>query len=456
MNRSCEDRVALRLIDLHLNCVTLAVTVLGYIIPVLSLFVAVVNILAIIVFLKPKVKSNITIIFTFIAGVDVIGIACPSAVFVYHYILGYYKDFLTCSQIKVSYFLGRICEDMFKMLSIWLTVLLAFVRCQCIKYPFTARGTASTKRVALYITCICTIVCIVHIPAYFTFDFQTLKQFDRTKNTTYYMCGLLETEGFILKSCSRRKAHVVVTTVLDSILPCVFLIYFNSVMLYTLRTANKNRSSLRRKFSCEVRTKVEEMFSQSQHGTKDNEETMKTSDFEGEGKPTIDINNASEDNSLTKQHYANTDVCLYNQILDKSKVKFSTPRDPTLDKLDHESRRTSWLIFVVSSIILIHEIPLAFANTYTLIHHKEKPLPLSVTGCFSVVQLLWQFITYPVIFLISSCMSKIFRRELMKTIFCKYKCKKKCSQQMGKRNKYIATKAITNEYELENVSYYMN
>jgi hypothetical protein len=72
-------------------------------------------------------------------------------------------------------------------------------------------------------------------------------------------------------------------------------------------------------------------------------------------------------------------------------------------------------------MILLHEIPWAITNINNLIIHLHGPLPLNFAGCFSLVLSLWQYLTYPTIFLIYACMSESFRTELVYilTISCK-------------------------------------
>ncbi|XP_060554684.1 G-protein coupled receptor 52-like [Ruditapes philippinarum] len=232
--------------DLYPNCLSLSIYVFGYIIPVLAIFVAAVNILVIIVFQKPNIRSHTTIILTLIAGADMLGIMCSASIKAYHFLFGHYIDLLSCTMAKLTYIFGEICLDMFSMFSLWLTVLLSFIRCKCIKSPFSTRYIHTNRRILAYVLCLWIAVCIVHLPSYFIFDFQIISFVDYKTNITRVTCGILEIDGAFFKSCSRRKAHVIVEMVLDSFLPCILLLYYTTVMLLALRAANKSRSSLRR------------------------------------------------------------------------------------------------------------------------------------------------------------------------------------------------------------------
>lgn len=404
MNRSCEERMILRLMDLHPKCERLAVGILGYAVPFLAVIVTTVNILIVVIFTKPHIRSHTTFILTLIACADMVDILCPTVVFTYHYMLGHYKEFLTCRQIEWAYILGEICVDMFNMLSLWLTVLLAFIRCRCIKFPFVARNVHSFKKIVVYILCIFALVITVHTPSFFIFDFQTVNIVDSKTNETKTTCGVMEADGMLLKACSKRKFHVLTETLLDSIVPCVILLYFNFVMVITLRRANQSRSSLRQKDL--------EPSTDNQDCVMEEEKSRKRVHCE-----IINLNR-SEHMVTSCGKCRQCGSCFVNCNSRRKRVS----SDIILDKLDKESRRTSWLIFVVSSIIVVHEIPLAVANAYALVTHRNVPLPIAINGCLSVILLLWQFITYPVIFIIYACMSGAFRSELWRilTFMCKY------------------------------------
>jgi hypothetical protein len=215
-------------------------------------------------------------------------------------------------------------------------------------------------------------------------------------------------------------------------------------MLLALRAANKSRSSLRRNNSsiemigididCERQTDkiVTKEAKVSVTTRQDQLDDNHCNIVSLQGK-VRNINNT--ENGCVK-HICCTNIfqCFLFHKIHKNKCKTVTSvKDQTIDKLDNESRRTSWLIFVVSTIVLLHEIPLTTANIYTLVKHSNEPLPLSIIGCFSVIQQLWQFITYPAIFLISTCMSSSFRQELWKTISLNCKQRERHSRSSNKR-----------------------
>lgn len=535
MNRSCGEQTLLKLMDLHPDCVDLGVDVFRYIFPFLAVFVTTTNILIVFVFMKPHIRSHTTFILTLIACADILGIVCPTVVFAYLYLFGYYKEYLTCKQIEWTYILGEICVDVFNMLSLWLTVLLAYIRCRCINSPFLARHVHSFKRVFIYLICLLILVISLHVPSFYIFEFQQVQYVDKDNNGTHAVCAMLEPDGVFLKSCSSRKVQLILETVFDSVLPCVLLVYCTFAMLCTLHRGKQNRLSLRKidsvrynsikeskkyakeeltEQTCALRceeaiakcekTDCESSRVKYKRNNCEEKREGNVCDANNENWDTTDVevNNATcdrEDHEVVKAKRGNIDIaaktvkcesincascdktickaidldntkddifkgdeehissfskdankdnnndtvffdsdenndekksldvdvslfcsCLNCQNSATKTVRQSTSSDSTIDKLDRESRRTSWLILCVSTIVLVHEFPLVAINIYNLTTYKDKPLPLS-NGCLSIVLLLWQFVTYQAIFFIYACMSSAFRSELRKMFTCQRK-----------------------------------
>ncbi|XP_053406477.1 uncharacterized protein LOC128559254 [Mercenaria mercenaria] len=423
----------------------MAVNMFGYIIPVLSLFVTTMNVLIIIVFVKRHMRSHTTFILTLIACVEILNIDCPAIVFAYLYLRGSYKHYLTSEQIKWSYLLGKICVDMFNMCSLWLTVLLAFIRYRCISSPFVARKVHSPRKIIIYVVVIIVFVGLVHVPSFYLFEFRSVTNVDPISNLTTIVGALIEREGVYLKSCSGRKLHIIVETLTDSLIPSALLVCCNIKLLITLRKAKQSRSSLRHTNNVcfksdeensqkNINTDAEPSKINSRGSTNQTLGLKKVFHFNERYIPNISQplvqNNKCKTNSM-KDIKERRDT-QHNFYTFKSRhTHASTSSDHSLDKLDRESERTSLLILLVSTIILVHECPLAIVNTYTLANYSDKPLPLS-KGCFSIVVLLWQFITYPAIFLIYSCMCKAFRKELWKILTCLCRREKRGQSNMRK------------------------
>jgi hypothetical protein len=279
-------------------------------------------------------------------------------------------------------------------------------------------------------------MCLVHIPSFFIFDFHTISTFDPITNITSERGVLLETEGVFFKTCIGRKVHVCIETITDSLLPTIILVGCNINILVALRKAKKSRVILRHNEDDKLTIKTEiekkdvkkvefcsKLISVNDNLDKDADvdkiiprENYKISTKRMYGnlcKP--EASNGKE--SDVKLSLANC-VKLHNIFTSKAKhVRARLQSDSTVEKLDKEGRRTSCLILLVSTIIVVHELPLTILNTYTLVNSSDKPLPLS-HGCLSIILLLWQFITYPALFLIYACMSKVFRTELWNVLTC--------------------------------------
>ncbi|XP_060584920.1 uncharacterized protein LOC132740890 [Ruditapes philippinarum] len=445
MNSSCGQPVTVRFIDLHRDCVDFAVNIFEYVFPTLAIAVTTINILIIIVFTKPHMRSHTTFILTLIACVEIINILCPTSMFSFLYLRGNYKEYLTSEQIQWSYILGKICVDMFNMISLWLTVLLAFVRCKCINSQFISRKVHSTKQIVIYVTLILVIVIVVNAPAFYIFEFYSIEKVDPITNLTREIGVLVESQGIYFRSCSGRKIHLFIEMITDSILPCIILICCNAKIIMALRKAKTTRTILRHKESfknpsgekqtCKtMKSTSSELINCSATGSKentfsDNTKYMASVSVGNDSKDVIQ--NGTGKNGLMEHKVLLRNVKLHNFCTFQTRhLRARMYSDSTLDKLDKESERTSLLILLVSTIILLHELPLAVLNIVTLARSIDKPLPMS-RGCLSIIILLWQFITYPAIFLIYACMCKAFRRELIKTLTCW--CKRHNSKRQIRR-----------------------
>lgn len=441
MNASCQELKRFRLIDMHPNCSELAVHIFGHVIPVLAVFVVMLNIPMLIVFTRPHVRSHTTFILSLIACADILDIICPTVVLVYQYSLGHSNEFLLYSHCQWTYILLYVSVDTFNMISLWLTVLLAYIRCKCLQSPFLARHIHSGKRIIMYVLGILSLAMLVHLPSFFLFDFTPVKTIDTFTNSTMELCRIVEPDGAVLKSCMRRKIQIFTKTVVDSIVPCFFLVYYNFVILLTLRKARRSRTSLRRSEStsynitkiqaCETLVQVENVKLRQISIYKTASTELEGVSNESNGAWSTNSTQVAERNKcespvLDRNDANNTDshgirMCCLNE--GKSFRKKANSTDCVLDKLDQECKRTSWLIFVISTIVVVNEVPLAAENVYTLATYAGSPLPMNIYGCFSIILELFQFITYPMIFIIYASMSRAFRVELCTTIM--HPCKQR-------------------------------
>lgn len=83
-------------------------------------------------------------------------------------------------------------------------------------------------------------------------------------------------------------------------------------------------------------------------------------------------------------------------------------------------KRTTWMIFLVVSMIWLVEIP--FAVSFTLyLSHTDGDVMRSHLGSSVVFVFLLKYVTYPVVFLIYCFMSQNFRKTFKEIVFCSRK-----------------------------------
>jgi hypothetical protein len=267
------------------------------------------------------------------------------------------------------------------------------------------------------------------MPSAFLFEFSSITSSDPASNTTKQMCVIEESNLIFQNSSIARKIQFCTETLLDSIVPCFILVYLDFVILLTLKEASISRSSMRRR-----NTKYSIKRNESSNGGMQRQqkrigvcilrlfkrEYLKR-DHELNEISTVDINDTDKTEGKVKIVIENqTQSCSKpSRVSAKQKLfgKLKTESvDSAFDRLDKESHRTSWLILMVATIISLHEIPLAVYNVYLLVQHAGVSLPLEVYGCSAVILLLWQYVTYLVIFLIYAFMSGAFRTELKRIL----------------------------------------
>ena len=430
MNNTFKFGEPFRMKDLSSQCLYILVPIEGYVFPALSLLVVTVNVLAAFVFLQKRVRSHTTFILTLIAGTDVLNIIIPTYFYVYYFSLGYYKDYVTYNMCFLTYILGQVSVEFFNAFSLWLTVLLAYVRCRCLKDPFNAHAFHTSKRITIYVGIILIFTIISHLPALFLFEFSSITYKDQASNATKQLCIITESNLIFQNSSTGRKIQICAETVLDSIVPCFILVYLDFVILLTLKEASITRSSLRRRNTKILTNKNTEKYHERKQQLKQKSNKSVLQLFRRDGQEQEDqINEISSADMKSLTNDNGNSEPKEKTIFDCLKQSCSKPRvvrtkrklfgkttsesvDSAFDRLDRDCRRTSWLILMVATIISLHEIPIAIGNVSVLIKHAGVSLPLNVYGCLSVILLLWQYITYLVIFLIYAFMSGAFRSEL--------------------------------------------
>lgn len=449
--------------DLAPGCGSLVPVTYGIVVPILALFVISVDSVIITVFMRPNVRSHTTFILTLIAVSDIFNIAPPTGIYVFYYTLGNYHHALPYYLCRGTYLLSHVSHDFFHAMSLWLTVLLAFIRSKCLKAPFEARWIHKSKNVVLFVMAVLVLELIVHVPSVFILQFHAVARLDERSNTTVLDCAVSDIDEY----STSRKLHVWSEVIIDSIIPCLLLLYMDVTILRILRKAKQSRNSLRycrsfRESRSKTTTSEDEpevdntptYTKQSQATVQQNgaqiREVVESAENDGNGCFRYCVSCAkgkSKKHPESAEKDLNKDItrkfCFVkangvlknkrqqpsqeNRLLKlcrrhykkKLRLEKQNSEDILFERLNRESRRTSWLILAVALLITTHEIPSAILHVLALVRHSKTTLPFTIFGCWSAVLNLWQHVVYPVIFLIYAWMSSVFRQEVLRVLRCK-------------------------------------
>ncbi|XP_052772716.1 uncharacterized protein LOC128211727 [Mya arenaria] len=373
-----EEVTLLYFKDLYPNCEEMHSILFGIITPIQAALVTIVNIFIVILFTKPHIRSRTTCIMTLIALADLLSILSPTSTFIWLFTLDSdnHRRAVPYRFCIWTVAFVNIFQDMFNAMSLWFTVLLALMRCKCLQSPFAAKCTHRYLHVIGYVSGVVCLVLAVHIPSFFIFDVVPLNRTYVDSNVTDIMCGLKERKYSI-----PRKIHLWMEVLLDSLIPSCILLYLTFSILWALRKAKQSRSSLR----------------------------SHSSVYRPGG--------VQDDSKKENESVRHKLVQFLRQKFRGKTSKYSV--DSAFEKLDRESRRTSWLIFAVAILISTHELPMALITAYKLTIHMHETLPLVFFGCWSAIFTLWQNTIYPLTFFIYAVMSANFRSEILRVLTCK-------------------------------------
>ena len=464
---------------------TCARTVFGHVVPPLALFVLAVNIIIIIIFAKSHIRSHTTFILTIIAVSDSLNICVPSILYVYYYTLGNHKDYVPYKLCFATYTLMNVLPDMFNLISVWSTILLACIRFRCLQSPFKARELHTNSRIGIGVTFVLILAMSVQLPTLAMFDFIPVNVTSLVTNHTMETC-VVTTAKALNTVCAFREIHIWVELFANSFIPCFALITLDIAIWYTLRKASIRRLSLhscgtpfkfniRRKSSvvkyCSNGSKRPRTYCEEDNDIDNMNSTLHTESNQGnlrdELPPNSQRNQPLNEKRCTRKTISETflscnsssgkqkqhkylrksssapieqhgrlkrfsSIFIPSRLISFNHQHFDNHRQSNASKfhktasfsnevsykrLAKESKRTSWMIFAVVAIICTHELlyGILFANKMI---HNVGPIPVNFFGCGTVYLNLWQYITYPLIFLIYCFMSAAFRLELRDTLCC--------------------------------------
>ena len=389
--------------------------------------------------------------------------------------------------------------EMFNLISVWATILLAVIRFRCIQAPFRARDLHTNTRISIGIAFVFLIGICVQLPAIGLFDFVPINVTSLVTNKTMETC-IVTTSKNLNSACFLREVHIWIELFANSFIPCFALITLDIAILYTLRKAELRRGTLQRRGSslkCRIRrnssasrkecsrllakfakennqydplrhidsevseprratisltnrdeTSVKNTYPENSKDGENGEEGNKAGleDSENIIKPftnsdiDADIDNIgvirrrtysdtfpkrcqkrvasvlSIPSSFSRQFRSSISIFRHDSNAKDFRIS-STRSNDSYKRLAKESRRTSWMIFAVVALICSHELLYGVLFAHQMIHNVG-PIPLNFFGCGTVYLYLWQYITYPLIFLIYCFMSAAFRLELRRTVTC--------------------------------------
>ena len=503
--------------------VACALPIYGFIVPPLAVLVVLINALILVIFAKPHIRSHTTVILTVIAIADSLNISLPSIIYIHMYTFGHHRDYVPSSMCLPVYILVHLLPEMFNLISVWATILLAAIRFRCLQSPFKARDLHTNTRIAIGIGFVFLIGICVQLPSIGLFDFLPINVTSIVTNKTVETC-IVSTSKNLNNACFLREVHIWLELFANSFIPCFALITLDIAILYTLRKAELRRGTLQRcgsSLKCQVRrhsstsrhecskliakfasenkeNKRSEMFdirrasltngieasvmnktvekNQTDNGEHYNNGGQKNSqdltmftncNFDD----TEDIGSAMRRRtfsdtfpkryqkriasvlsipvSLSRQCQSTVSIFRQNSVKAKDFRISSTRSNDSYKRLAKESRRTSWMIFAVVALICSHELLYGILFAHQMINNVG-PIPTNFFGCGTVYLYLWQYITYPLIFLIYCFMSAAFRLELRKTVTCTTQ-KPEARQRQPRNSVFMSPctvrKSISNDQE---------
>jgi len=130
----------------------------------------------------------------------------------------------------VTLVFADVFVDMFNAMSIWLTVLLAFMRYRCLQSPFSVKCVHKHRRVALYVVMIVFLELCVHIPSLFLVEYVPIVMASNNTDDPYIAGGIRFQETVL-----SRRTHIWTETLIDSLIPSLVLLFLTWKILLTLR-----------------------------------------------------------------------------------------------------------------------------------------------------------------------------------------------------------------------------
>ncbi|XP_061164130.1 sex peptide receptor-like [Saccostrea echinata] len=215
----------------------------GFVSPVLIFFTLVTNIFVVLILLRRHMRSPTNAILAAMAISDTFTGISPLPVFIHFFSLENYEDFVEYHWCYLYKFLGELIPTIFHTASIWLTVTLAIQRYVYICHTATARRFCTIQNVVIASFIIYFLAILSQIARTFDFEFIPFP-IHNAPNNTFVACIEQFSPWVLQNEDLYFNLYFWFRAIFIHLVPCTVLVVINSVLIWTLRTAQKRRMQL--------------------------------------------------------------------------------------------------------------------------------------------------------------------------------------------------------------------
>ncbi|XP_048778886.1 sex peptide receptor-like [Ostrea edulis] len=217
----------------------------GFVSPILVFFTLVTNAFVVLILLRRHMRSPTNAILAAMAISDTFTGVSPLPVFIHFFSLENYHDFVEYHWCYLYKFLGELIPTIFHTASIWLTVALAIQRYIYICHTATARRFCTIRNVVLASIIIYVLAILSQITRFFDFKFIPfpIPAFE-SPNKTLVSCIEQINSWTSQNEDLYFNLYFWFRVIFIHFVPCTILVVINSILIWTLRTAQRRRMQL--------------------------------------------------------------------------------------------------------------------------------------------------------------------------------------------------------------------
>lgn len=217
----------------------------GFVSPILIFFTLVTNIFVVLILLRRHMRSPTNAILAAMAISDTFTGVTPLPVFVHFFSLENYHDFVGYHWCYIYRYLGELIPTIFHTASIWLTVTLALQRYVYICHTAAARRFCTIQNVIFATFIIYMLAIMSQITRFFDFEFIPFPIFSfDSPNSTLVTCIERVSPWVNQNENLYFNLYFWFRAIFIHLVPCAILVVINSVLIWTLRTAQQRRMQL--------------------------------------------------------------------------------------------------------------------------------------------------------------------------------------------------------------------